>query len=153
MEKNLINSALNDFRGILDAAEVTPRSYERKAPAPKFTPDYARFKLVVWFKDGNRRYFFSYDTANFDGRTHVDEYSALKKLIRLVHKYKDLYKNAIIYASIDPERKTTANYCYQVIKWDIYGNMRANKAVNFKTGEKNNIIDLQKLLHYGSEKI
>jgi uncharacterized protein YktA (UPF0223 family) len=153
MEQKVINAALNDFRGILDAAEVTPRSYERKAPAPKFTPDYARFKLVVWFKDGNRRYFFSYDTANFDGRTHVDEYSALKKLIRLVHKYKDLYKNAIIYASIDPDRKTTANYCYQVIKWDIYGNMRANKAVNFKTDQKNNILDLQKLLHYGSEKI
>jgi len=151
--ENGVDQFLNDFRSIINESEQTVRTYNRKQETPKYTPDQARFKLVVWFKDGNRRYFFSYDTAYFDKQIHIDEYSALKKLIRLVNNYKGLFKNAIIYASLDPDRKTTGNFCYQLAKWNINGEMKTNKAVRFYVDGKSNKLDIDKLRIYGNEKI
>jgi hypothetical protein len=148
-----VDSFLNDFRSLITESEQTVRTYNRTKEIPKYVPDQARFKLVVWFIDGNRRYFFSYDTAYFDKRVHVDEFSALKKLIRLVNNYKGLFKNAIIYTSLDPDRKTTGDYCYQVAKWNINGKMSTNNAIRFFVDGQNNILDLDKLRMYGNKKI
>ena len=55
MDSKLFSQAIYDLRGVLDAAADPVRKYERKTDKQLYKPENARFKLVVWFKDGNTR--------------------------------------------------------------------------------------------------
>lgn len=138
-----LNTILKDMRSVMERSQEPIRKYERSAPV-SFKPEQARFKLVVWFKDGNRRYFHSFDTKKTKEGIFTDEYEGLVKLLRLVHSYEGKYKNAIIYANCDPGKPIQANFNFEVIKWDLYGNRKENKTVNFKTDGKNVIFDYSK---------
>lgn len=154
---NAINSILEhpefkDLRTAINRAADEPRQYN-KTSAYKYAPDQARFKLVIWFKDQNRRHFYSYDNRHQDKNVIIDEFEALKKLLRLVNKYQGTYKNAIIYANLTPEKQTGSNFNTEVVKFDIYANMKTNKLVNFLNVGKNVILDFKRLEVYGSQKI
>lgn len=152
MEIKEITEALKDFRGILEGAQKETRQYN-KTSSNIYKPENARFKLVIWFKDGNTRYFYSYDNKHLNKEVLIDEYEALLKLVRLAHKYEGTYKNAILYATLDPDKKTSSNYNYQMAKFDIYNNKKVNKFVNFINLGKSSILDFKKMLQYGNEKI
>ena len=94
-EARKISDLFNDFSKVLSESVAPPRQYEKKTDNI-YKPEQARYKLVIWFKDGNRRYFFSYDNKHFKDQVITDEYEGLLKLIRLTHKYKDTFKNDII---------------------------------------------------------
>lgn len=142
-----IDFALNDLRQALTEANKEPRQYNKQS-GYQYKPEQSRFKLVVWFHDGNRRTYYSYDNIYFNKIAHVDEYEAIKKLLRLVSKYSGKFKNAQIFATIDPERKKDSNYNYLVYwaKWN--GEIEANKALTFKTENKNTVAVLNKLEMY-----
>lgn len=152
MEIKEITEALKDFRGIIEGAQKETRQYN-KTSSNIYKPENARFKLVIWFKDGNTRYFYSYDNKHLNKEVLIDEYEALLKLVRLAHKYEGTYKNAILYATLDPDKKTSSNYNYQMMKFDIYNNKRTNKFVNFINLGKSNILDFKKMHQFGQEKI
>ena len=144
----------SDFSAVISKASEQVRSYQTKqATSTVYKPEQARYKLVVWFKDGNKRYFYSYDNKHFKDRVLVDEYEGLLKLLRLVHNYKDTYKNAILYAIMDEKKPTAGNYNFEVIKYDIFGNKKTNKAVNFVTKDKSVFLDIERCKNNGNARI
>ncbi len=147
-----IKEIQQDWKQLFQDSAQPARQYN-KTQNNVYKPEYARFKLVVWFKDGKTRYFYSYDNLHTQGAVFTDEYQSLLKLLRLADKLKDQYKNAIIYATMDQNKKTDTNYCFEVAKWDIYGNCKTNKVVNFLTNEKNTNFDLKRAELYGAPKI
>jgi hypothetical protein len=153
MDSQLFNQAFNDLRGALDAAAEPVRKYERKTDKPLYKPDNARFKLVIWFKDGNTRYYYSFDHVKYKDGTFIDEHEAIKKLIRLVNKYNGQYKNAIIYANLDEKKAVNGNYNCEVFKSNIYGNFKMNEAGQFFLNGKNTIFDFSRILQLNKYRI
>ena len=121
-EMRKIEDLFKDFSSVLTESVQPVRNYEKKVETNIYKPEQARFKLVIWFKDGNRRYFFSYDNKHYKDQVIIDEYEGLLKLIRLANKYKGTFKNAILYSTIDLNKETKSNYYIEVFKVDIYGN-------------------------------
>jgi len=145
-------SEIADFRQIfVDAAQKT-REYN-KTSENIYKPDNARFKLVVWFKNGKTRYFYSYDNKQTKQGVHIDEYEGLMKLCRFVNKIKGEYKNAIIYTHLEQNKTVENDFNFEVAKWDIYNNLKTNKIVSFLTNEKNTFMNLKNCQLYGSQKI
>lgn len=147
-----IEKGLKDFREALTESKAPLRKYDKNSDYI-YKPKEARFRLVVWFKDGNRRYFHSYDNVHTEKKVHVDEWEGFKKLVRLLDSYKGKYKYAIIYATLDPARLTTSNYNYEIHKRDCFNNEKTNKIVNFCNLGENNILDFKRLEIYGNKKI
>lgn len=148
----LFAEQINDFRAVFNSATEEPRQYEKKSNYV-YKPESARFKAVIYFKNGNTRYYYSYDNKVFNKERFSDEYEGLLKLIRLIHKYKGEYKNAVIYCNLEPNKPTSANYNYQVAFFDMYGNSKTNNAVTFKTNGRNNELHLEHLKLYGKQVI
>ncbi len=141
-----------DFRQIfVDAAQNT-RQYN-KTSENVYKPENARFKLVVWFKNGKTRYFYSYDNKTTKQGVHIDEYEGLMKLFRFVNKIKGEFKNAIIYTHLEQNKTVDNDFNFEVAKWDIYNNVKTNKIVSFLTNEKNTFMNLKNCQLYGSQKI
>ena len=155
---NLINDILKDYRNVMDQAAEPSRTYN-KTSSHKYKPEQARYKLVVWFKDGNRRIFHSYDTAVFNKEKHLDEHTSLVKLVKLIKKYQNMpdvgntVHNAIIYATLDVDRKITSDYCYQVYFTNIGEKDFQNNAVDFLVKGKDNVLNLEKLKLYSNKKL
>ena len=136
-----------DARAAIDAAKQATRKYERnpQKTVEVWKPQYARFKAVIYFRNNQNRYFYSYDTVNSPDGNFLDEYVGLKKLLRMILNKKGEYKNAVIYAQIDEIPNTTNNYCYQIAKFDYYGNFKENKFLNFENKNGNLKLDLARL--------
>lgn len=145
-------SEMLDFRQLFQDSAQPVREYNKQSEKI-YKPSAARFKLVVWFKNGKTRYFYSYDNKHFEKTVFCDEYQGLLKLLRLVDRVKGEFKNAIIYTTLTQNKTTESNYNFEVAKWDMYGNLKTNKAVNFLTNEKNVILDLRRCEMYGAPKI
>lgn len=142
-----------DFRAALLGSEKEVRAYEKKSNHI-YRPEAARFKLVVYFKNGSTRYFYSYDTKVYQNERIIDEYEGFLKLLRLLNKYAGEYKNAIIYATIDPNKAVNKNtFEYQVLFRNMYGKQYENNAVTFINQDKNNLLNIKHLELYGNKKI
>jgi hypothetical protein len=139
---------LNDFRSLMQGAKEETRTYN-KTSSNVYKPEKARFKAVIYRKDGQNRYYYSYDTKVFNKERHEDEYEGLLKLMRLIHKYKGEYKNAVIYATLEPSKATNSNYTHQIAFFNMFGNTYTNNAVTFKVVERNNLLNLEHLKIYG----
>lgn len=142
-----LGAALNDLRQAVEKSAAEPRQYN-KTSDNVYKPDQARFKLVVWFHDGNRRTYYSYDNQYKSKNPHIDEYEALIKLMRLVRQYAGKFKNAQIFATLDPERRKDSNYNYLIYwaKWN--SDIEANKAATFVTKDNHTILNLAKIEMY-----
>jgi len=145
-----LGAALNDLRQAVEKSAQEPRTYN-KTSSNVYKPEQARFKLVVWFHDGNRRTYYSYDNA-YQGKTaHLDEYEALIKLMRLCKQYAGKFKNAQIFATLDPERRKDSNYNY-LIYWAKWNNtIEANKAATFLTKDRHTVLNLAKVEMYSPQ--
>mgnify|MGYP003852556457 CR=1 FL=1 len=55
---NLLADGLKDFRQAITEGQQGARTYNKKSEYV-YEPEAARFKLAVYFKDGNKRYFSS----------------------------------------------------------------------------------------------
>jgi len=144
----------NDLYSAIQKGKEPPRPYNRtNTDAAKYKPDYARFKLVCWFNDGNKRYFYSYDNKHYNNQVAGDEYAAFIKLLRLTSKYDGKFKNIIIYATLDPYKPTSSDYNCEVLKIDMYGNKKANRSANFLTLDKSVIFDVQRMKNVGQLRI
>lgn len=153
METKIFEQAFKDFRGAIEAAAQPVRNYQRKNDAPSFKPEFARFKLVVWFNDGNTRYYYSFDNKTFNKELIVDEWEGFKKLIRLVDSYKGKFKNAIIYATLDAQKSVKSNFNCEVMRYNMYHAMKDNKHVTFKDVQKNIIFDFERIKYLNKLKI
>ena len=145
--KSQLDAALVDLRRAVDKSAQEPRTYN-KTSQNVYRPEQARFKLVIWFHDGNRRTYYSYDNQYQGKMPHLDEYEALIKLMRLCRQYAGKFKNAQIFATLDPDRRKDSNYNYLIYwaKWN--SDIEANKAATFITKEKNVLLNLNKLEMY-----
>lgn len=75
-------------------------------------PEKARFKLVIYFKNGTRRTFYNFHTAyNAELKKVIEcEKTGLNKLHRMIiHKFSGAYKTALIYY-IDPSTTFVDQY-------------------------------------------
>jgi hypothetical protein len=82
---NTLNNIVNGDRGVKPS---------------KPDPASAQFVMVVYFKDGNKRYFYSYHTSyNAELKKVIvnDQISLNKLLNQLNYKFKNTYRTAIIY--------------------------------------------------------
>lgn len=148
-----LESYFNDLRQVIDESKKETRQYN-KTSNYKYKPEQARYKLVVWFKDGNRRLFYSYDHIYHNKTKHIDENESFKKLLRLVHKYKDQYKNAIIYANMDQDRQIKTNEFNVAVAWfKISGEQVVNNAVRFVVQNENNVLNLKHLEIYSPKEL
>lgn len=148
--KTKMDFVLNDLRGAIDQSNREKRTYN-KTSQHKYVPEHARFKAIIWFNDGNRRIYYSYDSVYFDKTAHVDEWRGVKKLIDLIATHKDKFKNAQIYCTLDPERKKTSNYNYLIYWAKHTGDVEANKALTFATQGQNTVAVLTKLEMYSGK--
>lgn len=139
--------SLTDFRTAVEKSKNEIRPYN-KTSTNIYKPDQARYKLVIWYKDGNRRYYYSYDNQYYNKVKHTDEYNSLVKLLQLMNKHKDKIQNAIVYATLDQNKETKSNYNINICWLNSNGNHKENKAVSFKIDGKNNILDLERLKLY-----
>ncbi len=121
-----------DFRGAIDAAAEPIGKYSRKQGAEAYKPERARTKLKIWFTDGNEKSFYSYDNRKKpDGTLFHDEWTGMKKLIRVVNKHYGKYKCAIIFATMANDPLTaTSDYNIQTLKYTRSG-LIENKKVGF----------------------
>lgn len=147
-----INDIFPDLGKVLMEAMEPVRQYQ-KTSDNVYKPEHARFKLAIYFKDGNTRYYYSYDNKNYEKERIIDETEGLKKLIRLIDKYQGRYKNAIVYATLDPGKPTISNYNCEIIKYNIYGVSQTNKFVNFTVDGKNVIFDFKRIEYLQKFKI
>lgn len=151
----MFNEAFKDFRSAIEQGKQPSRNYT-KENTQYYNPERARFKLVVWFKDGRSCWYYSYDSIHNNKLVHQDEWQSIKKLIRLAEvKFQGQYKNAILYANLTEDKLITGSYNYEVIKWDYSGNQRQNKMINFVKSSKTKdvLFDFQKMLTFGNPKI
>lgn len=152
---NLLVDGLKDFRAAIDQGKQTPRNYNSDNSKP-YTPDAARFRLVIYFNDGRKRWFPSFDNVHNFKEVHTDEWNGIKKLIGLVeNRYKGQFKNAVIYSNLDEKKQWCGNYEYEIIKWNFAGIMKQAKFINFMKSKDNKSIlfDCNRLKMYGSKKI
>jgi hypothetical protein len=141
---------LNDLRQAVTDAGKETRQYN-KTSSNNYKPDAARYKLVIWFKDGNRRTFYSYDHVYHNKIVHLDEFESFMKLFRLKNKYEGTFKNAIIYATLDPARSKESNYNI-VMSWTkINGENVMNSAGVFRVIDKDNLLYLERLDLYSGK--
>lgn len=86
------------------------RPYLKKV-ADIFEPEYAKFRLVIYYHSGKKSFYPSMDyVQKTDGKTTRDEYSGLYKLIRLAEtkfKTNQTVKSAVIYATADKLPETS----------------------------------------------
>ena len=151
MEKmEIFADALKDFRSAFINAQSEVREYKKQSDYV-YKPTQARFKAVIYRKDGNTRYYYSYDNKTYNKNRFIDEYEGFLKLLRLINKFKGEYKNAIIYTNVEPDKPTTANYNYQVVFFDFFGNVKTNNAITFKTVGQNNLLNIEHLKLYGKQ--
>jgi hypothetical protein len=116
---------------ITRAIEPT-RKYNQKKKQKQFKPDFARFKMKVWFADGNNVSFYSYDWQQYtrkDGtriKEH-NEWTSFKKLVQMVTKWLESKKAVFAEMYIDVNGRTCtdlknfkecANYVYVVARFD-----------------------------------
>lgn len=151
---NALLEGLKDFRSAIDQGKQPARNYQTQTQF-NYNPSNARFKLVVWFKDNKTRWYYSFDNVHANGSVHQDEWEGIKKLIRLAEiKYKGMFKNAIIYANLETNKRVNDPYNYEIIKWNWNGEMKQTKFINFsKSNEKNILFDCERLKIYGNQKI
>lgn len=143
--------SLDDLRQVVKDAAEPVRDYN-KTSEYVYKPEQARFKAVIYYKNGFKRYYYSYDTRYFNKQPYQDEYEGMKKLIRLIKAKDGQYKNAIIYASIQEQKGTqNADYNYQVVYFTQYGNMYTNPAVTFRINDKDHLLHLAHLELYGKK--
>jgi len=148
-----LNQYFNDLRQVMDKAQQEPRTYN-KTSSYQYRPTEARFKLVVWFKDGNRRMFYSYDSVYHDNLRHVDENISMMKLVRLMKKYIGQYKNAILYCNMDSDALVSSNkFNVPVVWFKMSGTIEANNACRFVVEGKNNLVNLKHLATYSPKKL
>ena len=72
----------------------------KKIQTPRPDPAKAAFRLIVYFKDGNKRTFYSYHTAwnAEEKKIIINDKIALNKLIKLLQfKFKEKYITGLIY--------------------------------------------------------
>lgn len=145
--KNALDFAIKDLRQAIIESEREKRPYN-KTSEYQYKPEQSRFKLVIWFHDGNKRTFYSYDNTYHNKVAHLDEWRAVIKLIDLTKKFAGKFKNAQIFATIDPDRRKDSNYNFVVYwaKWN--GEIEANSALSFKTENDNTVAILNRLEMY-----
>lgn len=143
--------SINDLRAVIQEAAEPVRDYKKQSEYI-YKPEAARMKAVIYYKNGLKRYYYSYDTRYFNKQPFQDEFEGMKKLIRLIQQKQGQYKNAIIYASIDELKGVlNADYNYQVVYFNQYGNMYTNPAVRFAIDGKDNVLHLKHLEMYGKK--
>ena len=112
------NLNLND----LAAQFLKPiQAKEDKKKRNQWKPDYSRFKLKCYYKDGNASVHYSYDIyhkyENKIKNVIHDECEGLRKLITYILSVQHKIKTAVIWVTFDKEAGTDkAQYNYEVYK-------------------------------------
>jgi len=107
---------LLDYQAAEKKAAAPSRQYAMDEKRKINKPKRARFKMQVYYWDGNKRYFYSLDMITRGGEIHIDEHEGLKWLLKEVNRTRDKIKTCTIYANPDPEPLTKGyNYNTRVV--------------------------------------
>lgn len=129
------------------AAKQPTRQYQKPHTQRYAIPALARFKCKVWFLDGNRKCFYSYDTKETKGGAVIrDEWEGLMKLLRMIEKWhKDgTIKTAMIWANLDDVPNTSGGkYDHEIHKttrWNAH-----TEDLNFLPGRPHVLLDTTRI--------
>jgi len=98
-----------------DLIEQVKNKARRKRYTKIKLPDHPRFKLKIWWKDGNGTAHFSFDQCQKivnDAKVNFrDEQYGLSKLLRMIEReeYKGKFISCIIFATLDEVPERTRN--------------------------------------------
>lgn len=114
---------MND--AIMRANEFVRPYLQKVAKTEYFRPEFSRFKLVIYYHNGKRSTYFSYDyTEKSNGETVRDEWNGMYKLVRLANdkmKANRTIKSAVIFATADKTPRTDeSDYNLQVFVKSIF---------------------------------
>jgi hypothetical protein len=152
--EEIFKNVLHDMRSAHNEAKRPRRNYERKKETVYIKPVYARWKAVVYYKDGTNRYYYSYDSVKRPNANFVDEWQSFTKLIKMILDKEGQYKMALIYATVDEIPESSKNsYDYMVARFDYYGNYKENSAVRFVNRGNDLVMNCKHLLTYGLKKL
>lgn len=132
-QEKLRFNQVKDTRELVNESLKPVRKYQRKKAVDQYRPERARFKLKIWFLDGNSRIFYSYDLIQQkDSKYLVDEWEGLKKLSRLLRKYEQKMKSGVIFMSLDEDPDTEfTSYDVMIAKKRGVAPTRYSKKLNF----------------------
>lgn len=114
---------MDTLKSVADAinrANEIVRPYFRKVtPSEIFIPDFARFKMKIYYRTGKSSVYWSLDyTTKENGETVRDEWTGLMKLVRLAEtkiKANRQIKSIVIWASDEETPDTKAQrYAHQI---------------------------------------
>lgn len=109
------------------------KTEQTKAQTPRPDPAKAAFRLIVYFKDGNKRTFYSYHTAwnAEEKKVLVNDKIAINKLIRLLQfKFKNKFITGLIYHNTG---KQIYKYCFdRMIQEATYNFQYINGEIRIK---------------------
>lgn len=115
-------------------AALNPVMQHKTAKTRKqFKPMFARFKLKMYYLDGNASVHYSYDFYHsYLGGVKKridDEALGFSKLLNCIKKAEGKYITAVIWATLDPKKSTEENkYQTEVFKHIRNGKPTVNKA-------------------------
>jgi len=147
-----ISQLFRDLSQAVLEGSKTPRPYTGQN---SYKPQTSRFKMKIWYRDGNARVYYSFDNyTRADKESVTDEYEGLKKLIRLAHvAHKDDIKVMVIWATLADQPLTSGNnYDYEILKVSKAGE-KQNKCVSFRQIGNNSILDTAKLMYQSNKKL
>lgn len=128
-------------------AANNPTRHYTKPHQPKYViPPVARFKCKVWFLDGNKKCFYSYDTKQSTYGTMIrDEWEGLLKLMRMIEKWRKdgVVKTAMIWANLDDVPLSAGKYDYEVHKTTRFNSN--TEELNFLPAGTDSILDLNRV--------
>lgn len=143
----------NHFSKLVSDVMQPVRKYEQKKKKAKYVPARARFKMKVWYLDGNWSVHYSYDMHHEykDGvKTRItDEYNGLTKLMKYLNSVNGQLLTGIIWTTLSDNTDTKIQaYNFQVVKYVKNSKPEINNYLDFKEG----ILDWKALVGKGGVK-
>jgi hypothetical protein len=152
MEINTKNQKIS-FENLTASLLAPIQEKEKQKKRNQWKPEYSRFKLKCYYKDGNASVHYSYDiyhkyTAGIK-QVITDENEGLTKLITYILSVQHKIKTAVIWVTFDKEKGTDqAQYNFEIFK--LLGRISGEPTIKktdklyFKEGKLN--LDILKLL-------
>lgn len=127
------------LHSLLEPAMQPVRAYQKKVKRKQFQPEFARFKLKFYYKDGNQSVHYSYDfyytTENGERKKIHDESDGWLKLLRLIEKNKDLFICAMIWCKLGDDTNVRAGgYNNECAKFKANGSVSINTSIGWRHG-------------------
>lgn len=128
------------FSALVNYVLQPVRKYQQKKARKQFVPERARFKMKLFYLDGNTSVHYSYDFYHVytDGvkKRQCDEATGLIKLMRYLQKVNGKFISAVIWCKLGHDTSTELQaYNCEIVKYVRNREPQIDKRINFVNGQ------------------